>query len=381
MIAPRNTSPIKGSTVMWIIAGFALLLFGGLAIAETTPLLFPPQASAQAQQVDELFKFLLAIGAAIFLLVQGLLVISIVRFRARRGDRSDGMNIHGNTTLETVWTLIPAVIVLVITVYSYQVWVSTRAARADEQTVQATGARFVWTFAYDDPVNDLTISSKELHTYVGQPVHMELVTDDTAHAFWIPSMRIKQDLLPGRTTEVRFTPTRAGSYPIVCAELCGSGHGQMRAVVVVHPDEATYISWFDDAVNTALNPPEDPAERGRALLAAGAYPCSGCHVLNDLGWQGMTGPALDGVGDRAARRVAGESAEEYLDRSLYYPGEFLVPGFGSLMPQFQPDDPAAPNYMSADDHFAIIAYLCTQTASGESACDLENLERIVSEYR
>ncbi len=381
MIAPRSTRPVKGSTVMWIIAGFVVIVFGSLLIAETTPLLFPPQASAQAQQVDELFKFLLAVGAAIFLLVQGMLVISIIRFRARRGDQTDGASAHGNTTLETVWTLIPALIVLIITVYSYQVWVSTRAARADEQTVHATGARFVWSFTYDDPVNDITINSRELHTYIGQPVRMELTTDDSQHAFWIPAMRIKQDLLPGRTTEVRFTPTRAGSYPIVCAELCGSGHGQMRAVVVVHPDEATYISWFDDAVNTALNPPEDPAERGRAILAAGSYPCSGCHTLDDLGWQGITGPALNGVGDRAARRVAGETAEEYFDRSIYHPGEYLVPGFGNLMPQFQPGDHAAPNYMSADDHFAIIAYLCTQTASGESACDLENLERIVSEYR
>jgi cytochrome c oxidase subunit 2 len=381
MIAPRNTRPIKGSTVMWIIAGFLLLVFGGLLIAETTPLLFPPQASAQAQQVDELFKFLLAVGGAIFLLVQGVLIVAIFRFRARKGDRTDGVNMHGNTTLEVVWTLIPAAIVLIITVYSYQVWVDTRAARADEQTVHATGARFVWTFAYDDPVNDVTISSKELHTYVGQPVLMQLSTDDTQHAFWIPSMRIKQDLLPGRTTEVRFTPIRAGSYPIVCAELCGSGHGQMRAVVVVHPDEATYLSWFDDAVNTLLNPPEDPVERGRAILAAGAYPCAGCHTLDDLGWVGLTGPSLNGVGDRAARRVPGQSAEEYLDRSLYHPGEYLVPGFGNLMPQFQPGDPAAPNYMSPDDHLAVIAYLCMQTASGESACDLENLERIVSEYR
>ncbi|MGQ9889171.1 MAG: cytochrome c oxidase subunit II [Aggregatilineales bacterium] len=381
MIAPRNTSLVKSSTVLWIIAGFLLLVFGGLLIAELTPLLFPPQASAQAQQVDDLFKFLLAVGAAIFLLVQGVLVVAIVRFRACRGDRSDGVPMHGNATLEVVWTLIPAVIVLVITIYSFQVWVNTTAARADEQTVRATGARFVWSFAYDDPVNNITINSKELHTYVGQPVRMEMSTDDSQHAFWIPAMRIKQDLLPGRVTEVRFTPTRAGSYPIVCAELCGSGHGQMRATIVVHPDEATYLSWFDDAVNTALNPPADPVERGRALLAAGAYPCSGCHVLDDLGWQGITGPSLNGVGDRAGRRVPGQTAEEYLDRSIYFPAEYLVPGFGNLMPQFQPNDPNAPNYMPPDDHLAIVAYLCTLTASGESACDLDNLERIVSEYR
>lgn len=399
-----NAPGVRSNTIIWIFAAFALMVFGGLVIAETTPQLFPAQASAEAPQVDTLFKFMLAIGGAIFLLVQGALVYSVIRFRALPGDMSDGAPLHGNATLEIVWTIIPALIVLVLSIYSYQVWVSTREAKPDEFVAQAQGARFVWTFSYDfttaDIPNDVpiaeipanvvtaletegffTINSNELHTYVGRPLKVELDTADSQHAFWIPAMRIKQDLLPGRTTEIRFTPTKEGTYPIVCAELCGGGHGQMRAQIVVHPDEATYrTAFFEQEIIKVVMPPSDPVLRGEQILASGTYPCAGCHVLSSLGWQGITGPTLNGVGDRAAAvraNATGLTPEDYLHRSLYHPAEYLVPGFGALMPQFQPEDNSLPTYMTEEDNLAIVAYLCSQTASGESACDLENLQAII----
>ena len=402
-----KSQPTNNMTVFWIIGAFIALIIGGVIIAQATPLLFPPQGSAESRQVDELFKFMLAIGGAIFLLVQGAIVYSVIRFRAKPGDRSDGANIHGNATLELVWTAIPAVIVLVLTVYSYQVWVSTREAKPNEQIVNGRGARFVWSFSYDVPAsavpddvevdklppnvqdaitNNSTfpINSRELHTFVGQPIKMVLNTEDTIHAFWIPAMRMKQDVITGRTTEIRFTPVEAGTFPIVCAELCGGGHGEMRSQIIVHPDEADYLAWFNQQVDAIVHPPDDPVLRGQQVLSSGQYPCSGCHTLTALGWQGITGPNLDGVGDRAATvrsAATGETPEEYIHRSLYHPTEFLVPGFGPLMPQFQPDDPGAPNFMPVDDNKAIVAYLCTQTATGESACDLNNLDALIAAGR
>ena len=372
MNAERNKS-LSSSPVLWIAIVAALLVLGGLIIAEATPLVLPPAASAEAYQVDNLLKIMMAIGGSIFLLVQGALVFSAIRFRARAGDESDGAAMHGNATLEFVWTAIPAVIVLILSILSFQVWVSITGAKDVEQEVHATGARFTWSFAYDVPEHDLTVNSNVLHTYVGQTVRMEMNTPDVLHSFYIPAMRIKQDLLPGLTTQIRFTPTQAGDFPIFCAELCGSGHGDMRARVVVHPDEETYLAWFDEEVNVLLNPPEDPVERGFQVLSGGAYPCAGCHTLDTLDWTGVTGPNLNGVGDRAPRRVAGQTAEEYLVRSLHEPHEFLVPGFGPLMPEFQPENPDGANYMPWEDIQAVAAYLCVQTATGESACDLENL--------
>jgi cytochrome c oxidase subunit 2 len=375
-------SNTTSSPILWIAAVFVLLVIGGLIIGEAAPLVLPPQGSAESHQVDNLFKIMLVIGGAIFLLVQGMLVFSVIRFRAKPGDNSDGMNMHGNPTLEFVWTLIPAVIVLILSVISFQVWVSITSAKDNEMTVQATGARFSWSFAYEIPEQDVTVNSSVLHTYVGQPVRMVLNTADVIHSFYVPAMRIKQDLLSGRETEIRFTPTLAGEYPIFCAELCGSGHGDMRARIVVHPDEATYLAWFEPEADRVLNPPEDPVERGRQLLATGPYGCAGCHTLDDLGWTGTTGPNQNGLADRvvSARVPAtGLTPEEYLERSLYHPAEYLVPGFGALMPAFQPDDPSAANYIAPDEMVAIVSYLCTLSASGESVCDLEHLQELAAE--
>jgi len=363
-----------------IAVGGVLIVVGGLLISQLAPSAFPVQASAESEQIDTLFTVLLGIGGAIFLLVQGLLLYSVLRFGVKPDDMSDGPTIHGNTLLELIWTAIPAVIVLVLVIYSYSVWVDIRQVRDNEQTVVARGARFAWTFEYTDPLGRIEgpISSGILHTYVGQPVKMEMTTADVNHAFWVPVMRIKQDLLAGRTTEIRFTPTLAGEWRVVCAELCGSGHGLMYSFIRVHETEEEYLaSFIDPAVDTILNPPPDPALRGGTILASGAYPCSGCHVLVDeqfgINWAGVTGPNLEGMGDRADNRRSGFTAEQYLANSIYHPAEYLVPGYGALMNVFQNDDPAAPYYMPEQDLQAIVAYLCTQTSTGESACNAEGL--------
>lgn len=392
----NSSKSLSSRTIITILVVIALLLVGGFFIAQLTPSLFPPQASAESQQVDDLFKLMIFIGGAVFLLVQFALVYSAWRFRARPGDTSDGPPLHGNTTLETVWTAFPAVIVLILTVLSYQVWTTNRSEKPDEQIVHATGARFAWQFAYDVPVTPLpddvvltdlsaslqediaddgiiTINSNFLHTYVGRPVHVQMQSRDVIHAFWIPAMRIKQDVIPGRLTEVRFTPILVegeeypATYPVVCAELCGGGHGQMRVPdgVVVHETEEDFNNWLAEEVRVKLYPSTEPYERGRVTLASGVYNCSGCHNLDDFeNWQGVTGPNLEGVGDRAATTrstTTGLTAYEYLQQSLREPGAFLVPGFGVPMVISPPP--------TEQDITDIAAFLCFQTATGESACE------------
>jgi cytochrome c oxidase subunit II len=392
----NSSKSLSTRTVVTIGVVAALLLVGGFIIAQLTPSLFPAQASAEAVQVDDLFKLMMFIGGAIFLLVQLALVYSAWRFRARPGDMSDGPPLHGNTTLETVWTAFPAVIVLVLTILSYQVWTTNRSEKPDEQIVQATGARFAWQFAYQVPVTPLpddvvltdlsaslqediaddgiiTINSNFLHTYVGRPVHVQMQSRDVIHAFWIPAMRIKQDVIPGRTTEVRFTPILVegeeypATYPVVCAELCGGGHGQMRVPdgVMVHETAEDYNNWLAAEVQARLYPPDFPPLRGQQTLASGIYNCNGCHHLDEFDtWTGVTGPNLEGVGERAATTrstATGLSAYEYLQQSIHAPGAFLVPGFGNLMIVAPPP--------SEQDISDIAAFLCYQTATGESACE------------
>lgn len=377
----------RSSSLVWIIAAGLAIILGGLALASFTPSIFPTEGSVQAQQVDALFRFMLFIGGAIFLLVNGVLLFSIIRFRAKKGDMSDGPPIHGNTTLEFVWTVIPAVIVLVLTIYSFQVWTSITAPQANEQVVNVVGQRFAWTFSYDITDDDLpngvtvdqlpeqtrdiftngdtlTFSTSQLHTWVGQPVHVLLNSPDVNHAFWIPGMRIKQDLLPGRQTDIRFTPIEEGVYRVVCAELCGSGHGAMAGTVgddgslqgawlVVHADEQSYLrEFFNPEAQKVLFPPEDPVELGRQLIAA--QPCAACHALSALNWAGAQAPNLDGIGARAATRVSGMSAYDYIHDSIRHPADYVVPGFQPIMPPFTEAEIPEANLN------AIIEFLLTQ---------------------
>jgi cytochrome c oxidase subunit 2 len=383
-----------GASLIWIIVAGLAIIVGGLLIATLTPYVLPTVGSAEARQVDDLFRFMLALGGMIFLLVQGAIAYSVIRFRTKTNDIADGPPIQGNTTLEFVWTVIPAIVVVVLTIYAYSVFTSIQSEKPNEQTVEAIGQRFAWSFTYAVPADQLpesvdqsripedvrsvldtegqvTFGSPQLHTWVGQPVNVLLQSEDVNHAFWIPGMRVKQDLLPGRVTNIRFTPVEAGVYRIVCAELCGSGHGDMAgrvtddgelagAWLIVHQDEDTFLREFwSPEVAGVLNPPEDPAVRGRTIIQN--YPCSGCHALSDLGWTGVTGPSLDGISQRTQRVTAtgAASMEDYIHSSVRNPTDYVVPGYNPLMPQFN-DAPDESNYMPEDHLEAIVAYLMTQ---------------------
>ncbi len=386
-----NSMNLSSRTVVTIAIVGVILVVGGLILSLATPSIFPTQASAEATQVDGLFRILLVIGGAIFLLVQGLLAYSVWRFRAKPGDTSDGPHIHGNSTLEIIWTAIPAVIVLVLTVLSWQVWTDLQTPKDNELIVRVAGARFNWAYSYDvplsilpetvdeaalsQPVKDdladdgmISVTAPVLYTYAGRPVALNMKPADVIHSFWVPAFRVKQDLIPGRETTVRFTPTQPGTYTVKCAELCGANHGLMYGDVVVLETEAAFTEAILPLVREKVFPPADPALRGEALLSSNVYPCNTCHVLSSLSafnWVGNVGPNLTGVADRAATSrssATGLSPAEYLYQSIHEPTAYLAPGYGALMPNLN-----IPECQSWD----IVAYLSQQSATGEAPFEVE----------
>ena len=401
----KNNSSLDTSTLVKIATFVAFIVVAGLLLTELMPTLFPPQASAESVNVDELFRILLVLGGIVFFLIQGLLVISVIAFRARPGDSSDGPASHGNMTLEIVWTIIPSLVVVFLAIMSFNVWNQNTAPKdninmvnGDSVGINVTGQQYAWSHSYHtnvpDPNNDgenvVLNTGTVLHTYIGQNVEITMQTQDVIHSYWIPAMRVKQDLLPGnpdeggRPTQIRFTPrlieneTYPAEYPIVCAELCGDGHGRMRGTVVVHENEEQFLElFFEPEVDKVLNPPADPVLRAPGVLQG--YACNGCHVLDELGWAGLTGPSLNGIADRAgerAQRAGNQSAEEYLVTSLWNSGAYLAPGYQNLMPVFGPDAPGA-NEMSAEELYSIVAFLCTQ--GDDSDCDNENNTVVIPE--
>ena len=254
------------SAIITLVIGMVLVL-GGMWIGQNINLL-PIDASVNAPIYDELFQVLFTIGTILFIGIIGLLVFSLVRFRRRPGQLGDGIAIEGNLPLEIFWTAVPAVVVLFVGLYSYDIYdrmggmvplahdhsagmaeqkiwggISSGTVEAgivDALPIDVTAMQFAFLFHYPDG----NITAGELHVPAGRPVTLRLEAKDVIHAFWVPEFRLKQDVIPGQPTQLSFTPTRPGRYPIVCAELCGPYHGGMRSTVVVDEPEA-WDSWFN----------------------------------------------------------------------------------------------------------------------------------------
>ncbi|MBW4615804.1 MAG: cytochrome c oxidase subunit II [Desmonostoc vinosum HA7617-LM4] len=249
--------------------------------------LLPVEASLQAPLVDGFFNVMFTIAIALFLVVEGTIVIFLIKYRHRPGDDTDGVPVEGNVPLEIFWTAIPTLIVLGLGIYSVDVFNqmggfepaghphsaahvahmsgSAIAATLDDGSTPTTapvigigaspqtlnkpadlvvnvkGIQFAWLFDYPDS----GVSSGELHIPVGADVQLNLSAQDVIHSFWVPQFRLKQDALPGIPTELRFVATKPGTYPVVCAELCGGYHGSMRTQVVVHTPEE-FDSWLSE---------------------------------------------------------------------------------------------------------------------------------------
>lgn len=311
----RTTFVLTIAALVLVAVGFAAAI--GLD-------LMPTQAAERARAVDQLFRTMIGIATAIFLLVEGGLLYAVLRFRARAGDEEDAEAVHGNTSLEIVWTLIPAIIVLVIGIYSFRVLSDIEAPSEDEMVVEVIGRQFSWEFRY--PQHD-NLSSSELHLIVNQPARFEITSEDVIHSFYIPAFRAKRDATPGQISDLVVTPTRTGRFPIRCAELCGPGHAQMLSDAVVESEDE-FQAW----VNAVSSLPSDPTEAGRFLFEK--YGCNACHTLADTGSESTVGPEMDGIAERAGSEVAGLEAEAYLRQSIVEPSAHIVEGFqDNLMPK------------------------------------------------
>ena len=169
-------------------------------------------ATPSAEAINQLYWFVFAICAVVFIAVETALVLFIIRFRRRRttAEDAEGPQIHGNTRLEIIWTAIPAVILVAIAavVLARSPAVeATNGDRSDELVVEVQGHQFYWQYVYPDG----QISIDKLVVPVDQPVRLELVSFDVNHSWWVPELTGKRDAIPGRTNELNFTPTPRGS--------------------------------------------------------------------------------------------------------------------------------------------------------------------------
>jgi len=233
----RHTLPLL--IIALVVAGIIVAI--GLGIDW-----LPVQASTEAGRSDNLLWFVFFASGAIFTIVVTFLVYSIWRFRAPKDDESDGPPIHGNTMLEVIWTAIPALLLAAVTVYSYVVLSDNEAVAKDRMTIDVTGEQFAWSFVYPEQ----RIQTGDLRVPEGQQIYLRLHARDVIHDFWVNQFRLKADAVPGITNTLSFTANRIGTYPVICAELCGLGHNVMRAKVIVM-SKSDFQTWLAAAAAKA----------------------------------------------------------------------------------------------------------------------------------
>jgi cytochrome c oxidase subunit 2 len=195
---------------------------------------FPTDATSSADSIDTLYDVLVIVSVPIFVLVMTVAIYSVVRFRARPGDKSDGAPIHGNARLEVIWVAVPTIIVAALAAYAWIVLDDVEAKKPNELNVDVYGQQFAWRFVYPKE-GPKPVASNQLWLPKDRPVYFRIHSDDVIHSFWVPQFRLKQDAVPGIVTRMRLTPDKVGTYQVVCTELCGIGHATMRQTVRVVP--------------------------------------------------------------------------------------------------------------------------------------------------
>jgi cytochrome c oxidase subunit 2 len=313
----------RGSLLQLI--GFAVVAAAiTTAVAVLIPWL-PVSASRQAGRIHFVYWFTTAIAIGVFSVVASLLTYSIIHFRVRPDDDSDGPPTHGHSTLEIVWTAIPALLVTSISIVSAIVLAQNGHAGSNPLVVKVKAQQFAWNFTYPNGRSFGTLTLP-----LNRAVKLEITSNDVIHSFWVPEFSQKQDAVPGQTNEIVVTPDRLGTYPVICTELCGLGHALMRstAKVVSESDFAAFMKGGGTS-----GPP------GLAVFQQNG--CGGCHTFKPANATGKVGPDLDNLATYAKQANRGSLAA-FTKESIVDPAAYIQPGYSDAMPHiFGQQIPAA----------------------------------------
>ena len=208
-------------------------------------LILPPQGSAFAGEVDSLYMFLTWLTVFFFLLILGVIVYSVIKFRHKPGDVTPHWT-HNNK-LEFIWTAVPTVIVIIIFFWGVKGYVEAEVAPGNAEEIQITAKKWVWQFESPDG----TRAINEVHVQLNRPVKFLASSEDVIHDFFVPDMRVKHDILPDRYVQIWFTPTVPGKHHFTCAEYCGRGHSDMMGTLYVDTP-AEYEKWPQRVVSIPI---------------------------------------------------------------------------------------------------------------------------------
>lgn len=257
------------------------------------PHIFAP-ASVPAHEIYGLAMFVIAICIGIFVVVGGLLAFSVVKYRRRKNDDGrEPAQIYGSTQIELAWTVLPALIVVVLFLTTARVIHQVEDAKAPADAIHVTvvGHQFWWEFRYPQYG---VVTANELHVPVGKPTYLTLLSADTDHAFWVPQLAGKTDLIPNRVNHTWIQPERVGVYLGQCALFCGVQHAHMLLRVDVQ-SRANFDAWIRGQQKPAVKVAAVAA--GRHVFETTA--CVNCHTIRGTIADGRFGPDLTHLMSRA----------------------------------------------------------------------------------
>jgi cytochrome c oxidase subunit 2 len=287
-------------------------------------LLLPPQGSDFAKEYDVIYMFILWLSIVFFVGIVVTMAYFAWRYRYVPG-RVTPHQTH-NTQLELVWTVIPVLICIGLFFWGIDAYMKFAVGPGESMEVQVTAKKWLWQFEYPDG----TRSVNELHLPVNKSVHVVMTSEDVLHDFFVPDMRVKRDIIPGRYTEYWFTPTLLGEHVATCAEYCGKGHSDMHAKLFVDTPEK-FADWMATGGDEWKN--HTPEEWGKIQ-----YDQKGCVTCHTIDGTKSKGPTWKGIFGKPVKLNNGTSVlvdENYVRESMMQPNAKVVDGFEPIMPTFQ----------------------------------------------
>jgi cytochrome c oxidase subunit 2 len=293
-----------------------------------------PQASSAAGRVDSVFLFILVLCVGFLVCITAALIYFVIKYNRKK--HLQAKDIEGNAWIETVWTVVPAVLFLVMFFYGWTNFSYMREVPREAMAIQGTARQWAWDFKYPNGKR-----SSELILAVDKPVKMELQSLDVIHGFFIPAFRIKEDVVPGKENYTWFVPTQLGSFDIECTVICGVSHANMLAKATVVP-VSDFESWyFSDAqfpkgLKGTTPSAQAEVKASPALTIMNQKSCPACHSIDGTA---LVGPTLKGLYgskqvliDSKGKERAIIVDEPYLVRAINDPGLEAVKGYPPAMP-------------------------------------------------
>lgn len=300
-------------------------------------------------QVDTAFKFIFGVSIVILLLITVTILYFLYRYNKKRNPVPS--DIDGNMVAETIWIVVPCLIVAAMFWYGWTGYKALRNAPADSYQIKVTARMWSWTFAYPNGK-----TSDKLYVPANTPIKLDMTAKDVIHSFFAPAFRIKMDTVPGMQTYTWFYSGRPAEYDIQCAEYCGVGHSRMMTKIVVVPQDK-FKAWLND---TGL---ASKTGEGQALFKK--YGCADCHSMDG---SVIMGPSLKDIYNKDVVVVINgkektvKADDAYLKASIYDPAADVVKGFDNVMPPFK-------DSMPEKDLMQIIGYIKGTEAKANTGAD------------